>query len=152
LADLGYQEGRNLAIEWRYAAGDLSRLPELAADLVRVNVAVIVTVTTPAAFAAKQATARVPIVMTGGGDPVGSGLVASLARPGGNVTGVSSLASLIDGKKVELLRELKPDAQRIAYLGNSQNVAEQAGFQEVQAAAKALGMDHFRQCVHSGGL
>ena len=141
LADLGYHHGRNLMIEERYAAGDLARLPALAADLVRANVDVIVAVATPAAIAAKQATNRIPIVMASGGDPVGSGLVASLARPGGNVTGMSSLASLIDGKKVELLREFKPEARRIAYLGNRQIASEQTGFQGVQAAAKALGMD-----------
>ncbi len=141
LTDFGYREGRNLTIERRYAAGDLNRLPALAADLVGLNVDVIVTVGDPAALAAKLATAKIPIVMSSGGDPVGSGLVASLARPGGNVTGMTSLASLIDGKKVELLRELKPEARRIAYLGNSQIVTEQIGFQAVQAAAKALGMD-----------
>jgi putative ABC transport system substrate-binding protein len=141
LADLGYRQGHNLVIERRYAAGDLSRLPELAADLVRANVEVIVTETTPAALAAKQATVRIPIVMATGGDAVGSGLIASLARPGGNVTGMTSLASLLDGKKVELLRELKPDARRVAYFGNSQIVAEQIGFREVQTAATALGME-----------
>jgi putative ABC transport system substrate-binding protein len=141
LADLGYLERRNLMIERRYAAGDLSRLPELAADLVRANVDVIVTESTPATRAAKQATSRIPIVMATGGDAVGSGLVASLARPGGNVTGMSTLTSLIDGKRVELLRELKPDARRVAFFGNSQIVAEQIGFQEVQTAATAVGMD-----------
>jgi putative ABC transport system substrate-binding protein len=141
LANLGYQEGRNLMIERRYAAGDLNRLPALAADLVRTNVDVIVTVMTPAAVAAKQATATIPIVMATGGDPVGSGLVASLARPGGNVTGLSSFDSLIDGKKVELLRELKPDARRLAYVGNSQIIAEQTGFREVATAATAAGME-----------
>jgi putative tryptophan/tyrosine transport system substrate-binding protein len=141
LTGLGYREGRNLMVERRYAAGDLARLPALAADLVRAKLEVIVTVTTPAALAAKQATTRIPIVMASGGDPVGSGLVASLARPGGNVTGTTSLDSLIDGKKVELLRELKPEARRLAFLGNSQIVAEQIGFQAVQATAKAFGMD-----------
>jgi putative ABC transport system substrate-binding protein len=141
LAELGYLERNNLMVERRYAAGDLSRLPELAADLVRINVDVIVTQSTPAARAAMQATSRIPIVMATGGDAVGSGLVASLARPGGNVTGMSNLTSLIDGKKVELLRELKPGARRVAYFGNNQIVAEQIGFQEVQAAATAFGID-----------
>jgi putative ABC transport system substrate-binding protein len=141
LTDLGYQEGRNLVVEERYAAHDLGRLPALAADLVHANVDVIVTVTTPAALAAKRVTGRIPIVMATGGDPVGSGLVASLARPGGNVTGLSALHSLIDGKKVELLREFQPQARRIAYLGNGRNVAEQIGFQGVKAAAQARGMD-----------
>jgi len=141
LADLGYHEGRNLVVERRYAAGELGRLPLLAADLVHANVDVIVTEATPAALAAKQATVRIPIVMATGGDAVGSGLVATLARPGGNITGLTSLASQLDAKKVELLRELKPDARRIAYLGNSQIVAEQIGFREVKTAAKAIGMD-----------
>jgi putative tryptophan/tyrosine transport system substrate-binding protein len=141
LADLGYQEGRNLVIDRRYAGADLSRLPALAADLVRANVDVIVTVTTPAASAAKEATSTIPIVMATGGDPVGSGLVASLSRPGGNVTGLSSFDSSLDGKKVELLRELKPDARRLAYFGNRQIVAEQTGFREVQKATAAVGMD-----------
>jgi ABC-type uncharacterized transport system substrate-binding protein len=141
LADLGYREGRNLVIERRYAAGDLDRLAILGADLVRANVDVIVTEATPAALAAKHVTARIPIVMATGGDAVGSGLVASLARPGGNVTGMTSLASELDGKKVELLRELKPGARRIAYMGNSRIVAELIGFREVATAATAVGMD-----------
>jgi len=140
LADLGYQQGHNLVIERRYAAGDLNRLPGLAADLVRANVDVIVTESTPAALAAKRTTTVIPIVMATGGDPVGSGLIASLARPGGNVTGMTSLASQLDAKKVELLRELKPDARRVAYFGNSKIVAEQIGFQELQKAATAVGM------------
>ena len=141
LASLGYQVGRNLVIERRYAAGDLGQLQTLADDLVRANVDVIVTETTPAAAAAKRATARIPIVMATGGDAVGAGLVASLARPGGNVTGISALTSQLDGKKPELLRELKPGARRIAFIGNSKIAAEQTGFQEVQKTATALGMD-----------
>ena len=141
LAALGYQEHRNLVIERRYAAGEPIRLSMFAADLVRANVDVIVTQTTLAALAAKKATTQIPIVMATAGDPVGSGLVASLARPGGNVTGVSSVDSLIDGKKVELLQELKPDAKRVVYFGNSENIAEQTGFRDVQKTATALGMD-----------
>src|SRR5262245_32805404 len=141
LAELGYQEGRNLVIERRYAAGDLNRLPALAADLVRANADVIVTHTTPAAVAAKHTTAKTPIVMASSGDPVGSGLVASLSHPGGNVTGLSLFHSLIDGKKVEFLRDLKPDIRRVAFVGNSQIVAEQTGFQNVQAAATSIGID-----------
>ena len=141
LAERGYREGDNLLILRRYAAGELDRLPALAAELVEAKVDVIATVTTPAALAAKRVAARIPIVMVTGGDPVGSGLVASLARPGGNVTGMSSLDSLLDGKKMELLREFKPEARRIAYLGNNRIVAEKTGFEAAQAAAKALGMD-----------
>jgi putative ABC transport system substrate-binding protein len=141
LASLGYQVGRNLVIERHYAAGDLGRLQALAGDLVRANVDVIVTDTTPSAAAAKRATARIPIVMASGGDAVGAGLVESLAHPGGNVTGMSALTSQLDGKKPELLRELKPDARRLAFIGNTQIAAEQSGFREVQKGATALGME-----------
>ena len=141
LASLGYHVGRNLVNERRYAGGDLGRLQALAGDLVRANVDVIVTDTTPSAAAAKRATARIPIVMASGGDAVGSGLVESLAHPGGNVTGMSALTSELDGKKPELLRELKPDAKRLAFIGNSQIAAEQTGFREVQKEATALGME-----------
>ena len=141
LADLGYQEGRNLVIERRYAGGDLTRLPDLAADLVGADVDVIVTVTTPAALAAKQATARIPIIITNAGDAVGAGLVASLARPGGNVTGLSILTVELEPKRLELLRELKADARRVAYFGNSQNAADQLSFRQVQTAATSVGMD-----------
>jgi putative tryptophan/tyrosine transport system substrate-binding protein len=141
LTKLGYRERQNLVIEWRYAAGDLARLPELAADLVRADVDVIVTQTTPAALAAKRATTKIPIVMATGGDAVGSGLVASLARPGGNVTGMTFLGTDLAAKRVELLRELKPDARRIAQLGNTQIAPEQLSFRVLQTAAQALGME-----------
>ena len=141
LAGLGYQMGRNLVIERRYAAGDLARLQALAGDLVRANVDVIVTDTTPSTAAAKRATARIPIVMASGGDAVGAGLVESLAHPGGNVTGMSALTSQLDGKKPQFLRELKPDARRLAFIGNSQIAAEQTGFRKVQKGATALGME-----------
>ena len=132
-----YHVGRNLVIERRYAAGDPDQLQALAGDLVRGNVDVIVTENTPAAAAAKRATGLIPIVMATGGDAVGAGLVASLARPGGNVTGMSALTSQLDGKKPELLRELKPDAKRLAFIGNSQIAAEQTGFREVEKSATA---------------
>jgi putative ABC transport system substrate-binding protein len=141
LTKLGYRERQNLVIERRYAAGDLARLPELAADLVHADVDVIVTQTTPAALAAKRATTKIPIVMATGGDAVGSGLVASLARPGGNVTGMTFLGTDLAAKRVELLRELKPDARRIAQLGNTQIVPEQLSFRVLQTTAKALGME-----------
>jgi len=108
---------------------------------VGANVDVIVTEATPSTAAAKRATTRIPIVMATGGDAVGAGLVASLARPGGNVTGMSALTSELDGKKPELMRELKPDARRIAFIGNSRIAAEQTGFREVLKTATALGMD-----------
>jgi putative tryptophan/tyrosine transport system substrate-binding protein len=139
LGALGYAEGRNLAIEYRYAEGDLERLPALAADLVARGVAVIVTVSTPAAQAAKRATSTIPIVMATAGDPVGTGLVASLAQPGGNVTGLSLLSTDITAKRLELLRELIPKSTRFAFLGNSTIAPEMRGFRESEAAARALG-------------
>jgi putative ABC transport system substrate-binding protein len=141
LAALGYQESRNVVIEWRYAAGELARLTNLARDLVNANVDVIVTEATPAAVAAKQVTGRIPIVMATSGDPIGSGLIASLARPGGNVTGMTTLAPELDRKRVELLRELVPSARRIAFFGNNQNSGEQIGFRGVQTAAAEIGID-----------
>jgi putative ABC transport system substrate-binding protein len=141
LSRFGYREGVNLIIERRYAAGDLNRLPELAADLVRANVDVIVTQTTPASLAAKRATTKIPIVMATGGDAVGSGLVASLARPGGNVTGMTFMGTDIIGKRVELLRALKPEARRVAFLGNNQIIPEQLAFRDLQSTTASLGMD-----------
>ena len=141
LAALGYQEDRNVVIERRYAAGDLARLMEFARELVSANVDVIVTESTPAAVAAKQATTRIPIVMATSGDPIGSGLIASLARPGGNVTGLTSLAPELDRKRVELLRELVPSARRIAFFGNDQNSAELIGFRGVQSVAAEIGIE-----------
>jgi putative ABC transport system substrate-binding protein len=141
LSNLGYREGHELVIERRYAAGDLDRLPALAADLVRANVDVIVTETTPAALAAKQATTSIPIVMATGGDAIGSGLVQSLARPGGNVTGMSFMGTDLMGKKIELLRELKPNAQRIGYFGNAKITPERLSFRELQSLAGAIGIE-----------
>jgi putative ABC transport system substrate-binding protein len=141
LADLGYREGDNLRIERRYAAGDLDRLPALAVDLVRADIDVIVTETTPAALAAKRATAKIPIVMATGADAIGSGLVASLARPGGNVTGMTFRGTDLAGKRVQFLRELKPDARHVALFGNHQIVPEQLTFRELQSAAAAFGMN-----------
>ena len=141
LTNLGYREQRNLVIERRYAAGDLDRLPELASDLVRADVDVIVTQATPAALAAKRATNKIPIVMATGGDAVGSGLVASLSRPGGNVTGTSFLATELTGKRLELLRELLREARRVAYLGNNRILPEQLAFRELQRVASSFGME-----------
>jgi putative ABC transport system substrate-binding protein len=141
LADLGYREGRNLVIARRYAAGDLDRLPHLAADLVRANVDVIVTQTTPAAFAAKRATTTIPIVMATGGDAVRSGLVASLASPGGNVTGMTFLGTETLTKSLQLLRELNPQIRRIAFLGNAVIVPEKISFGELQAVGATVGIE-----------
>src|SRR6266849_3343373 len=105
---LGYVEGQNLVMEYRGAEGQYERLPDLAAELVRLQVDVLLAVITPAALAAKHATTPIPIVMMGVGDPVGSGLVASLARPGGNITGVTSLSSDLVGKQLEFLKDVLP--------------------------------------------
>jgi putative ABC transport system substrate-binding protein len=141
LAALGYREGRNVVIEPRYGSGDLGRLTDLARDLVTINVDVIVTEATPAAAAARQITTRVPIVMATSGDPVASGLIASLARPGGNITGMATLSPELDRKRIELLRELMPGVRRVAFFGNNQNSGEQIGFRGMSAAAAEKGID-----------
>jgi putative ABC transport system substrate-binding protein len=116
LHELGYLEGKNIVVEYRYAEGKLERLPDLAAELVRSNVAVIVTSGTPATQAAKQATSTIPIVVGTAGDLVGVGLVASLAKPGGNVTGLTAISPDLSGKRLELLMGVLPKASRIAVL------------------------------------
>jgi len=141
LRELAWIDGRNLAIEYRWAEGRNERYAENAAELVRLKVDVIVTVATPATLAAKQATAVIPIVFAATGDPVGTGLVASLARPGGNVTGLSSQTAETAGKRVELLREIVPGLGRLAIMGNVGNPISVLEFGEVQAAARALGLE-----------
>jgi len=141
LAKLGYREGANLVIERRYAAGTLELLPRLAAELVNAQVDVIVTETTPAAVAAKQATNAIPIVMATGGDAVRSGLVASLARPGGNVTGMTFIGTETITKTVEILHELKPQMKRVAFLGNNAVPPERIAFNQLQVTARTLGME-----------
>ncbi len=117
LRDLGYVEGKNIVIEWRSAEGKRDRLPALAADLVRLKVDVIVTAGPLVTRAAKEATSTIPIVMAQDPDPVGNGFVASLARPGGNITGLSRLAPELGGKQLELLKEIVPKLSRVAVLG-----------------------------------
>ena len=137
---LGYVEGQNLQIESRFADRELDRLPRLAADLVRVNVDVIVTITTPAAQAAKAATATIPIVMAGSAEPVGLGLVASLAHPGGNVTGVTNNPGPgFMAKHLQLLKEAAPQASRVAVFMMSHPV-ELAAFNAMETAGAALGL------------
>ena len=138
LRELGYVEGQNITIEWRVSEGKYERLPDLAAELVRVKVDVIVAPASQGPFAAKQATRTIPIVMTGTADPVGSGLVASLARPGGNVTGLSTLAPEIVGKRLELLKEIVPRASRVAILWNPTNPSHPLLLGEAKAAARLL--------------
>ena len=141
LAELGYVEGRNLAVESRHANGDPSRLPGLAAELVAWNPDVVVAVSTPAAVAAKKATATIPVVFVGPADPVGSGLVANLGRPGGNVTGFSPMQAEIGGKWIELLRELVPGLKRGAYLTDTGNGGEMLVFEQIRLRASSLGVD-----------
>jgi putative ABC transport system substrate-binding protein len=135
---LGYVEGQNVAIEYRWADGHDARLPGLAAELVHLNPDVIVTTGTPSAFAAKQATKAIPIVMASAGDPVRSGLVASLAHPGGNVTGFTVLGPELEGKRLELLKQALPRISRVAVLWNPANPAIKFYYQEAQAAARVL--------------
>src|SRR5262249_10081899 len=117
LRELGWMEGRTITIEYRWAEGREERFPEIAAELVRLKVELIVTSGTPAVMASKKATSVIPIVFATAGDPVGSGLVASLARPGGNVTGLATLANELAGKRLELLREVVPGLRRLAIMG-----------------------------------
>ena len=140
LRELGYVEGKNILIEWRYAEGKVDRLPSLAAQLVHLKVDLIVTAASPPTRAAKELTSTIPIVMAFDDDPVGSGFVASLARPGGNITGLSSLALEIGGKQLELLKEIIPRLSRVAILGTSA-VPQYANLvKEIDLAAKAVGV------------
>src|SRR5712691_1900973 len=141
LRELAWIDGRNLAIEYRWAEGRNERYAEAAAELVRLKVDVIVTVATPATLAAKQATTVIPIVFGAASDPVGTGLVESLARPGSNVTGLSNQISDTGGKKLELLREVVPSLRRLAILANVGNPAVVLDMGEAQAAARKLGLE-----------
>jgi putative ABC transport system substrate-binding protein len=140
LRKLGWVEGKNVVFERRYAENQIDLLPKLAAELVRLNVDVIAAGGTLAPIAAKRATATIPIVMTAAGDPLGSGLVASLARPGGNITGLSLMAVDLGGKRLELLHELLPRASRVAVLWNAANPYSAHVFKETENAAGALGI------------
>jgi putative ABC transport system substrate-binding protein len=148
LRELGYQEGQNLAIEFRDAEGKPDRLPALAAELVQLHVDVIVTHPTNAARAAKHATTLIPIVMAGADDPVRTGLVASLAQPGGNITGVSSFGPDLSGKRLELLKEAVPALARIAVVWNAADHGMTLRFEQMQAAALALGESVYPLGVH----
>jgi putative tryptophan/tyrosine transport system substrate-binding protein len=141
LRELGWIEGRTVAIEYRWAEGRSERFAEIATEFVRLKVDAIATSSTPAVIAAKQVTSVIPIVSAVMGDPVGTGLVASLARPGGNVTGLSVLAPDLAGKRLELLREIVPGLRRLAVLANVSNPMSVLEMGEVQAAARALGLD-----------
>jgi putative tryptophan/tyrosine transport system substrate-binding protein len=138
LRDLGYAEGHNILIEYRWAEGRYDRFPEFAAELVRLKVDVLLTAGTPGALAVKQATQTIPIVMAVSGDAVGTGLVQSLARPGGNITGLTRMTRDLDGKRLELLKEIVPSLSRVAILLNPANPISARGWTETQPPAKAL--------------
>jgi putative ABC transport system substrate-binding protein len=141
LLELGYAEGRNLVIEWRFSSGDYARVPELVADLVQRRVEVIVVDTTVATQTAKRATSTIPIVMTSIADPVGSGLVASLARPGGNITGLSIMATDLGGKRLQLLKDLIPRLARVAVLANPDSTFTPRVSEELKAVAPSLSVE-----------
>ena len=140
LHDLGYVEGQNIIIEYRFANGRVGRLPELAADLARLNLDVIVTPGTPASMAAKKATSTVPIIFAGVADAVGTGLVASFARPGGNITGLTSISAELGGKRLELLKAVVPKASRVAVLYNPVDPSNVLVLKELQESSRALGL------------
>jgi putative ABC transport system substrate-binding protein len=140
LRELGYVEGKNISMEYRFAEGQSDRLPALAAELVRLNVDVIVTSGPIPTRAAKEATIAIPIVMGFDNDPVGNGFVASLARPGGNITGLSSLAPELSGKQLELLKEIVPRLSRVAVFGTSTRPGNAQSLREVELAAGAFGV------------
>jgi putative ABC transport system substrate-binding protein len=144
LRQLGWIEGKNLVIDDRYSDNDVERLHQLAAELVRLNVDVIVATGTLGPLAAKRATANIPIVMTAAGDPLGTGLVASLARPGGNVTGMSLMAPDLGGKRLEILKEIVPALSRVAVLWNAANPYPALVYRQTESAARQLGIE-----VHS---
>jgi putative tryptophan/tyrosine transport system substrate-binding protein len=141
LRELGWIEGQNIVIERRYAENRLERLPELAAELVHLNVELIIASGTLGPLAAKRATSTIPIVMTAAGDPLASGLIASLAHPGGNVTGLSLMVPDIAGKRLELLKELLPRLTRVAVLWNAANPYPAIVFKETQTAGRTLAIE-----------
>ena len=142
LKDLGWVEGQNIAIEWRFAGGQADRLPGLARELVQLNVDLIVVPSTPTAMAAKNATRTIPLVSVGGNDPVALGLVASLAQPGGNITGLTiSLGPEIAGKQLDLLKGAVPSISRMAALWNPTTPGNALALKEAEAAARGLGVE-----------
>jgi putative ABC transport system substrate-binding protein len=140
LRDRGWVEGKNISIEYRYAEGRIDRLPDLAADLVRLKVDVIVVSFAPDSLAAQKATRAIPIVMAAAADPVALGLVESLARPGGNITGLSQMSVELGGKRLELLKEMVPKLSSVAVLWNPQVVVSSFSWKELQLPARQLGL------------
>jgi putative tryptophan/tyrosine transport system substrate-binding protein len=140
LRELGYVEGQNILIEYRWAEGKYERFPALIAELISQKVDVIVTAGTPATLAVKKATTSVPLVMVAVGDPVGTGIVPSLGHPGGNITGLTSISPELDGKRLELLREVVPNISHIAVLWNAASPLQVVAEKQTQAAAQVLRM------------
>ena len=140
LRDLGYVDGRNILIEYRWAEGKYERFPTLIAELIALKVELIVTAGTPASLAVKKATTSLPLVMITVGDPVANGLVASLARPGGNITGLTSISQELEGKRLELLREIVPKLSRVAVLWNPANPVAVILVKDAEIAAEVLRM------------
>jgi ABC-type uncharacterized transport system substrate-binding protein len=141
LRDLGYEEGRNTQFEYRTADGDHARLANLAAELVGLKVDVIVAYQTPAAVAVRQITKDIPIVMLGAGDPVGTGLIASLSRPGGNITGTASTTAEAGAKSLEVIRDLLPAAQRVAVMANANDPFTKSFLEKLQSGANGMHLD-----------
>ena len=140
LRELGYEEGRNIAIEWRWAGGDVSRIPGIAQELVKLGVDLIVANSNAPIRAAQRATKTIPIVMVYPGDPVALGFVASLGRPGGNITGLTSQSPELDGKRLQLLKEAVPNLSRVAILWDSNQPGGQQRIKDMEPAAPALGL------------
>jgi putative tryptophan/tyrosine transport system substrate-binding protein len=140
LRELGYVEGKNILIEYQYADGKLDRLPALAAELVRLNIDIIVSGGPAATRPAREATSTIPIIMAQDGDPVGNGFVASLAQPGGNITGLSTIVPEMSGKRLELLKEIIPKLSRVAVFGNSSDPGNARVLKETELAAAAFGL------------
>ena len=149
MRELGYVEGKNIAIEYRFAEGNLARLPELAAEFVRLKVDVIVTAGIPQLLAAKRATSTIPIVGSGAGDLVGAGLVAGLARPGGNITGLTSISTDLAGKQLDLLKETIPRLNRVGVLWDAADPGATVNFKAMEVTAQALGVQVQRLEVRS---
>jgi putative ABC transport system substrate-binding protein len=141
MSELGYAEGKNLVMEWRFADGDSARLPALANDLVQSKVDIILAAGTPAARAAKNATTSIPIVMASINDPVGLGLVKSLSRPGGNITGLANMSADLVPKQLEMLRRISPNLTRVGFLANPGNPSHAASEEQVRSAAKKIGVN-----------
>ena len=150
LREHGYIEGENLVIEYRWAEGKYERFPALIAELLAAKAEVIVTAGTPATLAVKKATQTVPLVMIAVGDPVGTGIVPSLSRPGGNITGLTSIADELEGKRLELLKEVLPDLSHVAVLWNSVSPVQAIQQNRVRTAAHGLGMTVFSYGVQTG--